>query len=54
MLLPLFILPISYLRDAAWDFYVMGNERAMIACIMELKRRDPQGTADWLNEMAAA
>jgi len=54
MRLPLFLLPTSYLRESAWDFYVMGNEHAMIACIMELKRRDPKGTADWLNEMADA
>ena len=39
------------IRNAAWDFYVMGNETAACLCIMELKRRDPKGTAAWVDEM---
>ena len=39
------------IREAAWDFYVMGNELAARLCVMELKRRDPEGTAAWIEEM---
>ena len=39
------------IRAAAWDFYAMGNEIAACLCIMELKRRDPKGTAVWIDEM---
>ena len=42
------------IRNAAWDFYVMGNETAACLCIMELKRRDPKGTAAWIDEMINA
>ena len=53
MNLPLFLLPKNLLKTAAWDFYVMGNERAMIACVLELKRRNPEETMNWINELAA-
>jgi hypothetical protein len=39
------------IREAAWDFYVMGNERAARLCIMELHRRDPKGTAALVEEI---
>ena len=39
------------IREAAWDFYVMGNERAARLCIMELYRRDPKGTAALVEEI---
>ena len=39
-------------REAAWDFYAMGNEHAARLCIMELMRRDPKAAAAWAKEMA--
>jgi hypothetical protein len=51
MFLPLFLLPKQLLKNAAWDFYVMGNERAMSACVLELHRRNPKETAQWIEEL---
>ena len=49
-----FFMTDAEVRNAAWDFYTMGNELASKLCILELMRRDPVATKAWIDEMIAA
>ena len=45
-----FFMTDAEVRNAAWDFYTMGNELASKLCILELMRRDPVATKAWIDD----